>query len=194
MNAPTTPYDLPGMKSLRANWGWFLALGILLMVLGAVAFSAAFATSVVAAVLFGAMLLVGGISQIIHAVFARKWWGSVIQLAVGILYLVFGWLIIKHPFAGLEAITMIIAAFLLASGVLRMALAIQSRGESWFWMALSGVINVLLGLIIWDQLPESSLVVLGLFIGLEMIFNGASWIMISLAVRNLPEEETPAGA
>lgn len=199
MNAPTTPYDLPGMKSLRANWGWFLALGILLTVLGWVAVGAAFLTSLVFSQLFGALLFVGGVFQAVHAVFARRWWGSAVYLMSGVLYLVFGWLIMMHPIESLQVLTIIIAAFLLVGGIMRITLALMTRGDNWFWLVLSGVINFLLGLVIWKHMPESSFVVIGLFVGIEMIFNGISWIMISIAVRSQPAEQeeegsqTPAG-
>jgi uncharacterized membrane protein HdeD (DUF308 family) len=197
MIQPTTPTDLPGMKSMRKNWGWFLALGIALLIFGWVALGAAFLTTLVFSQLFGALLFVGGIFQVAHAIFARRWWGSAINLITGLLYVVFGWLIIKHPIESLEVLTILIAAFLLGGGAVRIALAITQRGDSWFWMALSGVIDVLLGLIIWEQMPESSFIVIGLFVGITMIFNGVSWIMIAVSVRNLDEdeeEEPAAGA
>jgi uncharacterized membrane protein HdeD (DUF308 family) len=194
---PRTNDDLPGMKSLKANWGWFLAIGIALATLGAVAIGAAMITGLAFVTLFGSLLFVGGVLQTVHAFWARRWSGFLVHLIAGLLYLVFGWMIMTRPGISAQAFAIVIAAFLLAGGLMRIILAVQTRGDNWFWMTLSGIINILLGLVIWEQSRDSafsSLMLIGLFVGLEMIFNGASWIMVALAVRSLPDEPGDAAS
>jgi uncharacterized membrane protein HdeD (DUF308 family) len=82
-------------------------------------------------------------------------------------------------------------AFLLVGGLMRIILAVQTRGDNWFWMTLSGIVNILLGLVIWAHLELGAWIV-GLFVGLEMVCNGASWVMVALAIRGLPEESGDA--
>jgi uncharacterized membrane protein HdeD (DUF308 family) len=187
MNPSPVFNDVPGMQSLKANWGWFLAMGVSLAVFGGVAMSSAMMTGYVVVALLGALLFVGGALQTMHAFWARRWRGFLVHLVTGVVYLVFGWLMMSNPDKGGVVLAIIIAAFLLVGGLIRIILAVESRGDNWFWMMASGVINILLGLVIWRHL-ELAPEILGLFLGIEMIANGASWIMVALAVRSLPDE------
>lgn len=191
MNAPTASNEMPGMKSLKANWGWFLAIGIILVVLGAVVIgtpTATVITTVVVVRVIGALLLLGGALQTVHAFLARRWGGFLVHLVSGLLYIVFGWLLLTRPDVSAEFLTILIAAFLLTGGLFRIVIAVQTRGENWFWLVLSGIINILLGLLIWEGWPEISAIVIGLFVGIEMIVNGASWIMVAIGIRSMPDE------
>jgi uncharacterized membrane protein HdeD (DUF308 family) len=179
---------LDGLQSLRANWGWFLALGIALIVLGTLAIGAAFIATLAVAVTFGILLLIGGGVQIASAFWARRWSGFFLQLLVGILYVVVGALMVEHPIGAAAGLTLMLAAYFLAAGLLRIVVALTERFHNWGWVLLNGVITLVLGVLIWRQWPESSLWVLGLFVGIDMIFSGWSWVMLALALRSLPRQ------
>jgi uncharacterized membrane protein HdeD (DUF308 family) len=176
-----------GAEELKRGWGWFLALGIVLVILGVVALSWAVLTTLVSAVLFGWLLLVGGVLSVVHAFLRRRWGGFFLELFAGILYAVVGLMIVGNPAEGALALTLVIAVFLMVGGLFRIITAVTARFQHWVWVLLNGVISLLLGLMIWRQWPVSGLWVIGLFIGIDMIFYGWSLIMLALAVRGLPQ-------
>jgi uncharacterized membrane protein HdeD (DUF308 family) len=86
------------------------------------------------------------------------------------------------------ALTLFIAAFCIVAGIFRTVAALAIRFPYWGWSLLNGMITFLLGVIIYRQFPASAIWVLGLLVGLEMLFHGWTWIMLSLAIKKIPEE------
>lgn len=187
-SAPNVPSNVHELPSLRAFRFWFLALGVAMVVLGTAAISwACIATITVTATwLFGFLLLAGGITEIINSFFAGRWSGTLIHLLIGILYAVVGFMIIEQPENSALQLTLIIAIFLIISGIFRIVFALSERFTGWPWVLLNGGVTLLLGLLIYKQWPASGLWVIGLFIGIEMIMNGWAWIMLSFALRRVP--------
>ena len=180
------------LSALRDSWGWILAMGICMAVAGfatiALPLLPAFATLTVVSVL-GILLLVAGIAQIVSAFQCRAWKGVVLNNLVGILYVVTGFLVLENPVKGAVGLTLLLALFFLASGMFRIVISLQERFPGWGWTLMSGAVTVLLGLIIWRQLPESALWVVGLLLGIEFLFNGWMWIMLAFAFKRLGAEE-----
>ena len=85
-----------------------------------------------------------------------------------------------------EVLTLILAVAFLVGGSVRIVVVLTERFSAWPWVLLNGVVTLLLGILIWRQWPESSLWVIGLFVGIDLIFNGWSWVMLALAVRAIP--------
>jgi uncharacterized membrane protein HdeD (DUF308 family) len=131
--------------------------------------------------------MVGGVATIVGAFWAGKWSGLLVQLLVGILYLVSGFMITEQPVAGTIGLTMFIAAAFIVMGLFRSTGALLVQFPQWGWALLNGVVTFLAGIVIYRNLPQDALWVIGLLVGLEMLFNGWTWIMLSLAVRNLPK-------
>lgn len=181
---PTSQPDTHELAALRKEWWWFLLLGLLLIVSGSIAISYAFLASVAVITLFGFLLVLGGIAQVVAAFWIGRWSGFAISLLAGILYIVVGGLTVARPVEGLEALTLLIGAFLLVGGIFRSVAAMTLRLHHWGWLLLNGLITVLLGLMILADWPESSLWVIGLFVGIDMLFNGWAWVMLSLGLRS----------
>ena len=181
---PTSQPDTHELAALRKEWWWFLLLGLLLIVSGSIAISSAFLASVAVITLFGFLLVLGGIAQVVAAFWIGRWSGFAISLLAGILYIVVGGLTVARPVEGLEALTLLIGAFLLVGGIFRSVAAMTLRLHHWGWLLLNGLITVLLGLMILADWPESSLWVIGLFVGIDMLFNGWAWVMLSLGLRS----------
>src|SRR5713101_3483251 len=95
---------------LRRSWVWFVSLGIVLMVMGALSIGAAFITTLASVVVFGILLLSGGVVQLVNAFLARTWKGFFIHLFAGLLYLVVGGLMVEHPIQAAEGLTLMLAA------------------------------------------------------------------------------------
>jgi uncharacterized membrane protein HdeD (DUF308 family) len=175
-----------GIEGLRRNWGWVLALGIALIVLGMVALGAAVWTTVVSVMFFGWLLLVGGAMQTVHGFWRREWSGFFLDLLTGILYLVVGMMFITEPVESAVAVTLMLAAALLFVGVMRIIVALSTDFQHRIWLLLNGAVTLALGLMIWFQWPASGLWVLGLFIGIDMLFYGWALVMLAIGVRSMP--------
>ena len=124
--------------------------------------------------------------------------GFLLQLLIGIFYIVVSVLILDTPVASTMALTLLIAAFLVVSGIFRIVSALTLKFPGWGWQMLSGVVTMILGVLITKVLKQDDgaggLWVIGLFVGIEMIFNGWTWIMLSLEVRSIPVEDAPPSA
>jgi len=185
--------QLTGVGELKRSWGWFLALGIALIVLGTIALGSALVMTIASVFFFGWLLIVAGVLEAVHAFWRKRWAGFFLDLLTGILYVVVGWMMVTNPKESALLLTLIIAMFLVFEGVFRIVAALTARYPHWGWVLLNGVISLVLGLMIWRQWPYSGLWVIGLFVGIEMLFNGWSLVMLSLASRRLPEEAPVAG-
>jgi uncharacterized membrane protein HdeD (DUF308 family) len=187
-----TGLDRVGLEELRKKWGWFVALGILLIVLGATAIGSSVFMTLATMTLVGWLMIVGGIVQAIHAFTCKAWGGFFVDLLTGLLYTVTGFLVVANPGATAVALTLLIAMLLIFGGIFRIVVALVIRFQNWVWLLLHGAINLLLGISIWQHWPLSGLWVIGLFVGIDMIFNGWSLVMLGFAAKNLPTVQRPA--
>ena len=146
-------------------------------------------TTLVAMLIFGWLLLFGGILTIVHAFFRRRWGGFFLELFSGILYAIIGLLVVSNPAACAIGATLAIAVLLVVGGILRIITALSTRFHHRVWMLLNGAISLILGLLIWTQWPWSGLWVIGLFVGIDMIFYGWSLVMLAVAVRRLAQPQ-----
>lgn len=171
---------------LRKKWGWFLGLGILLIVLGAMAVGSSATMTWATMVFVGWMMIVGGLFQVAHAIATKGWNGFFLDLLTGVLYVVVGMMVVANPGVSAVALTLLIAVLLILGGIFRILIAVTVRFQNRFWLAIHGAINILLGFAIWQDWPLSGLWVIGLFVGIDMMFNGLSLVMLGLAAKRLP--------
>ena len=169
---------------IRKNWGWFLALGIVQIIVGTLAVSFAFSSTLASVVLLGALLLIAAGAQMAAAMLARDWDGFFLFLLLAFLYAVAGFLTLQHPLLAAEGLTLMLAALFLLVGLFRIAVALLDHFPSWGWVLFNGVVTVLLGIAIWRQWPGSGLWVLGLLVGVELIVNGVTWAVLAVSVRS----------
>ena len=179
--------EMPGtmirheLERLRKEWWWFLVLGNLLMLLGTACVAVPIAATFAAVEVVGVLMIVGGIGQIVSSFWSGHWSGVLLHLLIGILYAVVGTMILREPAEGSVAITLVMAVFFVVTGVFRIIASLQLRFANWGWFLLNGLITLILGVLIWRHMPEMAFWVIGLFVGIEMIFNGWAWIMLSIA-------------
>ena len=166
------------------NWGWILALGIVFIILGMIGLSMLFALTMASVFFFGILILVGGVVQLVDAVKCKGWKGILWHLLMAILYIVCGVVVIVNPVGASMILTMMLAGVLIAVGLVRIGMAIQMRKHgSWVWPLLGGIVTILLGVMILGQWPISGLWVIGLFVAVELIVNGWSYLFVALAAR-----------
>lgn len=173
------------VSTLKQNWGWFLVLGLAMIVVGVAAMSIAPYVSVAAVAIFGALLVAGGLLQCLNSFWTRRWSSFLLDLLVGLLYVVVGVLVLAQPVDATLILTLVLGTFYVVGGLFRIIGAVSLRFHHWGWLALSGVVALILGLVILIGWP-ANLWIIGLFIGIDLIFNGWFWVMLALAARNAP--------
>jgi uncharacterized membrane protein HdeD (DUF308 family) len=179
-----------GLSALRGNWFWFVLLGIGLTLLGFVALGSVVIASLASVLAIGILILLAGIAETIGAFWCRAWSGFFLHLLSGVLSIVVGILFLRAPLNALLALTLLVACFLMVGGIFKIVAALSYRFGAWGWALAGGIIDVILGVLIWMEWPESALWVIGLFLGINLIFRGAHWIALGLALRSLPRPAT----
>ncbi|MBS0560053.1 MAG: HdeD family acid-resistance protein [Proteobacteria bacterium] len=177
-------HGLGNSARITGKWGWFVALGIVCILAGFFALGDVVAFTLVSVIFIGAMLLVSGVFHLVHA-FMVKTWGQVgLNAALGVLYVLGGFLIMNEPVQGSLVITLFLLAALVVGGVIRFVIAVSHRELAYWWlMALGGVLSVVVGVMLYMSMPWSSLWVLGFLIAIELIIQGVTWLQFGLALR-----------
>ncbi|MCX7304008.1 MAG: DUF308 domain-containing protein [Hyphomicrobiales bacterium] len=182
--------------------GWLLALGVLMTVLGVIGLGMSYWLTTVAIFWLGILAIVGGVAQILDAFHHREWKGIVWHLIIGAVYIAAGFLMITTPLSSAFWLTLFLAISLVVTGISRIFLSLQMRGQSgaWLWVLLSGVISIALGAIIYGAVappgaealatPEGQLQwvsnwggFIGLFVAVEFIMEGLSLISIASTAK-----------
>lgn len=176
------------LEAFRSHWWWLLLLGMLLIVAGMVAVSNPLMATDVVVTIVGLLLVLCGAAQIMGSFWVGKWSGFLLSLFAGVLYLCVGGMMVSHPRVSEETLTLLIGAFLLVGGIFRAVSAMVLKFHHWGWLLLNGAITAMLGMMVLSAWPGASYFVIGLFVGIDMIFNGWAWVMLSLGLRSLPKE------
>ena len=171
------------LESLRAGRLFLIIMVVALIVLGAVAMGSSFIATLATVLVFGLVLLVGAVFQVVTAFWAHRWRGFFLHMIAGVLYLVAGLFMIQNPVEAALGLTVLVAVCLLVGGIIRIVMSVFERFEGWGWVFVNGLVSVLLGAAIWRQWPLSGFWVIGLFVGIEMFLSGLSWLMLALALR-----------
>jgi len=182
-SASSPPHAAPSVP-----WGLALLYGAVLILLGCVALSSVFNATVATVVFLGILLMVGGVVHVISAFSvrgARLW----LNLLGGVLYFAVGLLMVDHPIQAAAGITMVIAVAFMLGGAFRIAISLTERFDGHMWVLLNGLITLILGVMIWRQWPESSLWVIGLFVGIDLVMAGWTYVMLALAVSGSPKQQ-----
>ena len=171
--------------------GALIGLGILFVVLGMIGVAGQTLFSFVSINVLGIFLFAAGVLQALHAMKSKGWKSVGVQILLAILYIaaaIFTW---SFPIPALEAITLWMAAIFFATGVLRFIAAFQHRHfNEWIWLVLSAAISILMGVLIMNSFPASSLWLPGLLIAIELILQGWSLLFLGLAAKSVAKSLT----
>src|SRR5208337_2862381 len=163
-----------GIEEVREHRTWFLCLGAVLIVIGTIAIGSAELMTMVS-------VIFGGLFEIIHGFARRRWGGFFVNLMGGALYAVTGILMVTHPGIAAVTLTLMIAMLLIVAGTFRIFVAFSTPMHHRGWLILNGAISLFLGFSIMSWWPNSGLWVIGLFIGIDMIFDGWTEVMLALS-------------
>lgn len=180
--------DLLAYQQLKTNWNWYFVAGVALVALGTAALIFSY-TSTLISVMYLGMLVAGlGLFELAQSFKMNRWTTFFLHLFLGILYIVGGIFIVIYPGLNALTLTLLLAFFFIISGIARMIFALAKHLPHRVWIFINGAITLLLGILIWKEWPSSGLWVLGMFVGIEMIFTGWTWIMLSLMAKNMKLE------
>ena len=183
-NAPEISVAASGLQPLRAKSGWIVALGIIYVVAGFVALGSVVLATAATVFVVGIMMLIAGVAEVINAFQIKTWGKFLLWLLLGVLYILAGFVTFENPLLAAALLTLVLGFSLVFSGIMRIVLAFSMKeGAPWIWVALSGAITLLLGLVILAHWPVSGLYILGLFLGIDLVLAGASWISVGFGLR-----------
>jgi uncharacterized membrane protein HdeD (DUF308 family) len=172
------------MAPLRAKWGWIVALGVVYIIAGFIALGSIVMATVASVLIVGVMMIVAGVAEVINAFQVKSWGKFLLWALLGVLYIVAGFVTFDNPLLAAVLLTLVLGASLVASGIMRIVLAFGMQSQTpWIWIALSGVITLLLGLLILARWPINSVYILGLFLGIDLIMAGAGWIGLGFGLH-----------
>jgi len=173
-----------GIEALRAKRGWIIALGIIYVIAGLIALGSVVMATVVSVFVVGIMMLIAGVAEVINAFQVTSWGKFLFWLLLGVLYIVAGFVTFENPLLAAALLTLLLGVALVASGVMRIILAFSMKvGTPRIWVILSSIITLLLGLVILAHWPVSSLYILGLFLGIDLILAGIGWISVGSGLK-----------
>ncbi len=167
------------------HWGWFFALGMVLLLLGIAAVVRSLTSTVVSMLFFGWVLLFASIAEFVTAFMVGKWAGFFLHLLIAILFGVTGALFLKNPSISAEAATFVMSIFFLIAGLYQLISALWAHLPGYGWQVANGVITTVLGGLLLAQWPVSGLYAIGLFVGIDLIVYGWAWMALALGLRKM---------
>lgn len=176
--------DLALKPSLREKWGWFVALGVALIMGGGIAFGNVMAATVASVYYVGMIMLAGGVLHLGQAFRVKKWENVFYWILSGSCYTVAGVFAFLNPLLASTMLTFLMAIALIVAGALRIWTGFRLRPlEGWGWIALGGLVTLLAGLVIAAGWPVNSLWILGLFLAIDLVMQGLALIAFGVLAK-----------
>ena len=176
---------IPITQEMIHNWGWLLAFGIVLMVLGGAAVVRSVTATVVSMVFFGWVMVFASIMDLVSAFMVGKWAGFFLHLLLAIILGITGVIFLKSPAISAEAATLVMSMFFLVAGMYQVIVALWTHLPGFGWHVVSGAITFVLGGLLLAQWPISGLYAIGLFVGIDLIFYGWAWAALAFGLRKM---------
>lgn len=177
-------FDTAQSPRLRAKWGWFVALGLLLLACSFVAFANLFIATVVSVYYVGILMLLGGVVHLVHAAQVRGWEHVLFWALSGLLYTLAGIFAFINPLLASAVLTLFLAVALVVAGVFRIWIGRRLKPvRGWGWMLFGGVVTVLAGFAVVLGWPINSLWILGLFLAVDLCFQGVTLVAFGMGIR-----------
>jgi uncharacterized membrane protein HdeD (DUF308 family) len=174
------------IAEVRKSWGWFLALGIALMALGVLCIVKAQTATGISILVLGWVLIISAVFWLVNAFLTFDWSLFFLCLLNALIRGGVGYLLIRHPNAGAEAVTMVLAVLFIVGGLFRTIGASVIKFPQWWLMVLAGLVSVGLGVFVIMNWSTMSTFLFGIVIGVDLIFDGGALIAFAAAIRSLP--------
>jgi uncharacterized membrane protein HdeD (DUF308 family) len=174
-------------NTLHKHWVLFLVEGVVLLVLGATAVVLPLLATLALTIIIGWLFLVSGVVGLVTTFWMRQapgFWWSLISAVLGVAV---GFVLLASPFSGAFSLTLVLVVFFIIEGAASIMFALDHKREltgKWGWMLVSGIVDLVLGAMIFGGLPSTAAWAIGLLVGINMVFGGAALIAMALHARN----------
>ncbi|MDB2614154.1 HdeD family acid-resistance protein [Chlamydiales bacterium] len=166
--------------SVNKHKGMFLFEGVLFIILGVLALVLPGLFTIAAELLIGWLFLFGGVFQAIRSFKTKEISGFWVSLISSALYIIAGLLLLFYPLKGILTLTFLLAYFFFLEGIAQIVFAVAMHpAKSWGWLLISGILAIAMAFIIWSGWPGSSVWVLGILVGINLLFYGFSQVFIA---------------
>ncbi|MBA3660396.1 MAG: DUF308 domain-containing protein [Gammaproteobacteria bacterium] len=177
----------PSFSNYSQGWNWLLLWGVALVILGVVAISAAAMTTLISVIFLGVVIFIAGLVLMIDTF--KSWWTTwpafFLHFFMALLYLFVGMMLIGDPVSSSISLTLLLGIFYFAIGLVRIIYSFYLHTQRFGYNFFSGLISLLLGILILANWPAGSLMIIGLFVGIDLLFSGLSYIMLALSAKKL---------
>lgn len=182
----TSTSDRDFSTGIGRHWLWFLVLGVVLLVFGVIAAGNLFVASVASTYWVGILMIAAAVAEIVHAFAVSGWGNKIFAVLAGILYGIAGYYAFTNPLVATATLTLMLGAFLLATGLIRMWIGFRERDVTgWGWIVFGGAVTALAGLLILMGWPGNSIWVLGLFLAVDLMVSGLTYILFALGLKKI---------
>jgi uncharacterized membrane protein HdeD (DUF308 family) len=172
--------------AVKKSHSWSIAIAIFMILAGLMAIFLPPIAGIAVTVLVGWLLIVSGCFHLFYGWHTRSKGSLVWELIVGVVYILAGIFLLVHPVAGLATLTLALAVYLFAEGVLELVMGFTLRPHpGWGWLLFDGILTLLVAFMIWRTWPFSAPWVIGTLVGISMLFSGTSRLMLSMGSRRL---------
>jgi uncharacterized membrane protein HdeD (DUF308 family) len=171
---------------MHDHWGLFLAEGIALSIVGLAAIIVPLIAGLFTTIFLGWLFLIAGIVGLVATLRARQAPGFGWSLLSAFVAMIAGGVLLWNPLRGLATLTYVLTAFFIVDGILIIILAIAHRRDlsgKWEWMMVNGVIDLILAGILISDLPGTLVWAFSVFVGIDLMFGGASLVAMALEAR-----------
>jgi uncharacterized membrane protein HdeD (DUF308 family) len=178
------------INSLRSNWGWSLASGIALALIGLAAIIHSVTATLISLVALAWLMIFGGVALFVHGVRTRKWSGFLLDLFGAAMVVSIGILLLRNPLASVLEVTLLLGIYLIISGLAVTVGGFAGKYRSRGWAVFDGVISIILGAMLLASWPVSGLWFLGFAFGVKLLFMGTGLAALAIAAHSAPEERS----
>lgn len=177
-------------EKINAPSSWLIAAGVAILIIGFLALTSAVATTLMSVIVLGILCLFAALFQFVFALTAGRWGGFGLHLLLAVLYAVTGLFLVANPAIAAATLTLFLAFLFVTSGIFRIVGSLVMRFSGWGWALLSGVVTTALGIYVVANWAAASLTLLGVLLGVDLIFFGAGVLSFGVALRRGPSGRT----
>jgi uncharacterized membrane protein HdeD (DUF308 family) len=179
------------VKTVHDHWAFYLAEGIVLFALGAIAIIVPPIATLGVTIVIGWLFLASGTFSLAMSFFgrhARGFWWSLLSALLGIMA---GFVLLARPGSGAVSLTLVLIAYFVVEGIVSILFGLEQRQHvsTWGWPLANGIVDIVLAGILFIGLPGTAAWALGLLVGIDMLFGGTALTAIAIHVRRLPDEK-----
>ena len=172
------------MHKLHHRWGWFVALGILAVFLGTVALVLDVHATITTVYIVAVFMIIAGGSEVAVGLGSKTWGRFFLWIVAGLFYIVAGAFALAQPIHAAIILTLMLGAAMLTAGVVRIYIGTHMHSHAKMMVIVGGAVTALVGVLIILGWPTNSLVILGLLLGIDLLFTGMTWIGFGLRLRS----------